>query len=313
MSDPSNRARVERLLRGERRTDDLTRLFLYIRDRCDGRESVQEIGDFVAHHDERTKGLVTRCTRDWAVSATYAAAYLNRPLNFSSLPPYYPKFLEASSRRLPSAQIAKLTGHSLKEVHKLLPRAIGRLASKPDGSLTISSQSTEADRALMWGLSQILVVQSAFDSNRLFDDFAAALRSNGILHKGEMTAFEEVKTFVTLFAVTVMHGCVVRLDGDKAVRLNAITDFEGVLKVEAAVKVLVPDPTQPFVLKSAEGAERPIAWPLPVEDREVVFSSGIFDTDMLAKDCCEEALLSSSGKWDFPIELSGTGKISKLE
>jgi hypothetical protein len=59
------RVRVERLLRGNFRAEDLNRLFLYARDRCQGRESVQEIGDFVAHHDERSKGVVTRRTRDF--------------------------------------------------------------------------------------------------------------------------------------------------------------------------------------------------------------------------------------------------------
>lgn len=43
MPDAGLRARVERLLRGDLRIDDLTRLFLYVRDRCDGREPVREI------------------------------------------------------------------------------------------------------------------------------------------------------------------------------------------------------------------------------------------------------------------------------
>jgi hypothetical protein len=48
MADPGMRARVERLVQGDVRVDDLTRLFLFARDRCDGRECVREIGDFVA-------------------------------------------------------------------------------------------------------------------------------------------------------------------------------------------------------------------------------------------------------------------------
>lgn len=49
--DAKSLARVRRLLDGGLRLDDLTNLFLYARDRCNGRESVQEIGDFVAHHN----------------------------------------------------------------------------------------------------------------------------------------------------------------------------------------------------------------------------------------------------------------------
>jgi hypothetical protein len=71
MPDPKSRARVQRLLSGTFRPDDLTGLFLYARDHCDGRESVAEIGHFVAHHNERDRGIVTRSTRDWFAMARF--------------------------------------------------------------------------------------------------------------------------------------------------------------------------------------------------------------------------------------------------
>ena len=73
MSDPKSRARVERILSGELRADDLANLFLYARDHCDGRETVKEVGDFVAHHTERTKGVVTRTARDWYAIVIFTA------------------------------------------------------------------------------------------------------------------------------------------------------------------------------------------------------------------------------------------------
>jgi hypothetical protein len=57
MGDPKSRARVQRLLSGDFCPDDLTGLFLYARDHCDGREPVAEIGHFVAHHSERDMGI----------------------------------------------------------------------------------------------------------------------------------------------------------------------------------------------------------------------------------------------------------------
>jgi hypothetical protein len=65
MSDARLRVRVERLLRGDLRTDDLSTLFLALRDRSNCAEVVSEIGDFVAHQDERTKGITTRSVRDF--------------------------------------------------------------------------------------------------------------------------------------------------------------------------------------------------------------------------------------------------------
>src|SRR5579862_4110756 len=100
MPDPGLRARVERLLRGDIRSEDLVRLFLYARDRCDGREPVQEIGDFVAHHDERTKGIVTRETRDWFLTARFFRSAMQGAIDAKQLPSNFTNFLDASLRRI---------------------------------------------------------------------------------------------------------------------------------------------------------------------------------------------------------------------
>jgi len=62
--DDDLRGRVQRLLAGSHQVHDLHRLFLALRDRAHNRESVREIGDFVAHRAERQKGLVTQTGRD---------------------------------------------------------------------------------------------------------------------------------------------------------------------------------------------------------------------------------------------------------
>src|SRR5258705_11504652 len=79
LPDQKSRARVQRLLTGTFRPDDLTGLFLYARDHCDGREPVAEIGHFVAHHNERDKGIVTRATRDWFTTMRFHMSRFQRP------------------------------------------------------------------------------------------------------------------------------------------------------------------------------------------------------------------------------------------
>jgi hypothetical protein len=65
------------MLCGDFRPDDLTGLFLYARDHCDGREPVAEIGHFVAHHQERDKGVVTRSTREWSAAIRFHMSMLD--------------------------------------------------------------------------------------------------------------------------------------------------------------------------------------------------------------------------------------------
>jgi hypothetical protein len=145
MVDAGLRARVERLLDGDFRPDDVTRLFLYARDRCDGRESVQEVGDFVAHHDERTKGLITRTTRDWYVTAEFAALalnnqQLNKPFDLNKLPIDLPHFLRASFRRGfgpdHNRSLKEKTGLNRAAAEKLSSTIIKTFASNADGTMT---------------------------------------------------------------------------------------------------------------------------------------------------------------------------------
>ena len=68
MLDTDLQRRVQRLLSGDRRTEDLARIFLSVRGRDQGRASLREIGDFVAHRDQREKGPVTARVRDMFLS-----------------------------------------------------------------------------------------------------------------------------------------------------------------------------------------------------------------------------------------------------
>ena len=62
--DEELRRRARRLLNGDRRTEDLDRLYLGLRGRARGFDAVREIGDFVAHRDERSKGFISQVARD---------------------------------------------------------------------------------------------------------------------------------------------------------------------------------------------------------------------------------------------------------
>jgi hypothetical protein len=150
MPDPGLRARVERLLRGDFRSDDLTRLFLYARDRCDGRESVQEIGDFVAHHDERTKGLITREARDWYMTVRFAS--LNFPphqIEWNRLPSHFSIVLQASLRRALPDFFKDHLKLSRMVVKKSLPSIIGKLITNKDGTFSISPAHTQFERRIL--------------------------------------------------------------------------------------------------------------------------------------------------------------------
>jgi len=184
MVDAGLRARVDRLLGGDDfRVDDLTRLFLYARDRCDGRESVQEIGDFVAHHEQRNKGIITRETRDWFLITRVMVSAMQTPLQGDRLPPSFKEFLAASLRRIGPA--IKRSGISLSKARRMLPAVLKKFEQNPDSTLAVSAAHSPNERELIKVLSSQITARPAFTAGKLFKDFGETLRSNGLLTKKE--------------------------------------------------------------------------------------------------------------------------------
>ena len=55
---------MRRIAGGDRRHDDIDRILLSLRDKSGDRESIRELGDFIAHREQREKGLLTTKARD---------------------------------------------------------------------------------------------------------------------------------------------------------------------------------------------------------------------------------------------------------
>jgi hypothetical protein len=226
------------MIGGDFRPDDLTHLFLYARDRCDGRESVQEIGDFVAHHAERNKGIVTRATREWFAIATFSAWCFrpgNRDMDGNNLPAITPRYLNATLKRLDGSSIRRNCGLSKSHAQKLLPGLIAKFRKNESGTFAITKDHTERELDLVRCLCSLIVVKCAFDGTRLFEDFCSTLRGNGLISQKEIAASPQLKSAVQLFAVAVMHNCAVRMDDGSTVTLRA-ADVDSHVSVLAQLK-----------------------------------------------------------------------------
>ena len=280
MVDAASRARVQRLLSGDVRVDDLRMLFLYARDRCDGRECIQEIGGFVAHHEERTKGLITREVRDWFVTTWFQTSrYGQPPLDNARLPANFPEVLQASFRRTPRTHLRDRAGLRYADAHRLLPSLIGKFAKNNDGTLALTAAHTKVEYELINALMNI-TARPAFDDDDLFSDFCSTLKSHGLFAKGELSAFSALKPAITIFALSAMHKCVVRLDDVRRATLKVNVDTE-FLNVQAPV---------------------PAGGPPPRGGGQILISSAVFSTRLSPMDYCKFELLNRDGL-DRPLEL----------
>lgn len=271
------------MLAGDVRADDLARLFLYARDRCDGREAVREIGDFVAHHAERTKGITTREVRDWYRITSFLIPRFDQhaqPIYGDRLPSDFPDFLKATFRRVEAAFLRKNAQLRRADAHQMLSSLLSKFVTNADGTVAISNEHTKGERTLMEALCQVLVVRPAFDDARLFSDFAATLKSHALLKKEELCDFAGLRPAIALFAVAVMHNCTIQLGDGKVSRLHASLGGDH-------IAVCAPVPVS-----------------LPHRGREQVYvSSAIFGTKLNPLDYCKFDLLRSDTV-DCDLELA---------
>jgi hypothetical protein len=289
MAEIKSRSRVERLLRGDIRIEDITNLFLYLRDRCDGRESVREIGDFVAHHDQRTKGIVTRTTRYWSAHTRFIFSRFTpgsraspSPIDLKKLPSFTPEFLRASLYRSSHLLIKREAGFGKSEATRLVEKIIARLRRLPSGNFALDQLTTKEFNLIKF-FGSFLTVQVAFTGDQLAYDFIAALKSNGLISKAEIRQSSHLEMLSQLFAVSVMHNStIVDTDGTK-LRLEATQD-DGDISVHASVPI--------FNIG---------------EPNEIRVAGAIYSTKLNCKEHCSEQLRSCPN-WDtVEIELGANG------
>src|SRR5262249_54849662 len=165
MPDPKSKARLERLLRGAFRPDDLKDLFLYLRDHCDGRETIADIGNFTAHHNERDRGIVTRSTRDWFVTLRYFTT-TKEPLswNLQKLPSVAQDYFRIAAR-IDAKSIRDKIGLKHLQAHKMMLNLAERLIHNADGTWAVPLDSTQTERRLVEFITTCLAVKPAFDAD----------------------------------------------------------------------------------------------------------------------------------------------------
>jgi len=136
-------------------------------------------------------------------------------------------------------------------------------------------------------VSSLIVVRPAFEGDRLFDDFLATLKSNGLITTQEIRTHKaKLKPLVELYAVAVMHNCVVQVGDGRTTQLKA-----GVGEQGKRIEVYVDVPDAPW--------------------KNVTMRSAIFSIRADATVHCHPDLLTDN-PWNFEIELTPEGRLAPL-
>lgn len=278
--DEDLRGRVRRLLTGPHQVHDLDRVFLALRDRAHGRESVREIGDFVAHREERQKGIVTQTGRDIFTSIDVWS------LSFRGQKPSLGDIVRAAWANF------RLASNSQLELGCGLRRSTvqGRLKSglsKLERGQALAKQEIRVVKYL----GNRFVWKPAFTDEQLFTEFRDVLSLNSIIVDADIPALGGIKTFLTLYAICCMHGSAVLLEnGIRAELLAGFFNQKRCLEVKMQVRF--------------DDGPKPIMVPIC-----------LFLTSLQPEDHCEAQLLELgiNGQpllgWSEPVEVGIDGRL----
>jgi hypothetical protein len=285
------RIRVERLLKGDKRPEDVAALFLALRDYSGGRECVTEIGNFVAHRGERNVGITTREARDFFSTVQFYTdcVHRNRPINLFDLPKNISSLLEGSFRRTPNDMIRRHLSMNRQTAERRLSELRSRLYSDAQGKV-ILKWPTDLDQAILGCLLGHVTARPAFTDQHLIEQFTESLAANGLIQKSELKTFKSLREFVGLFAVANMHLCVIDLgDGTAAELAAGATKSQGVIGVTASAEMKGINLT---------GTVR--------------VATTFFKTLISVFDCADPDLHPQSDQeptWPYHIELTASGKL----
>src|SRR5512143_504905 len=122
------RSRVERLLRGDVREQDLHALFFNMREESHNRGLVSEIAHFLAHPQLRTQGITTDELRDFFAFAKFRFPMASSSVAMTDLPASVPNALRANLRRISKDRLKWHLRTTPLHAKRVLERVLSRLA-----------------------------------------------------------------------------------------------------------------------------------------------------------------------------------------
>lgn len=273
------RQRVGRYLRGDRRVADLDRIFLGLRDRCYGLATIREIGDFVAHRDQREKGPVTDKVRDIQLSLE---SWLRQGEGRFPDLAAAKRISAANLRTATDAQLAARLGLRRDVVKSVLAQAI----KKMEGDRF--EKVTQREKSVFNYLAGAFVWNPAFTDEQVVEDLASVLMKAGALLKEEREAFDAGSAFLALYVIALMHdSAIVMEDGSRFELVAGFANSENRLEVKARIEL--------------PGWGKPVTAPVCV-----------FWSKLIGNDHCSDDLAATPGAWRGAIEINPSGRLASF-
>jgi hypothetical protein len=197
--------RATRLAAGEFRSDDLTALFLGMRDFPRIPSSVREVAHFIAHRD-REKGVTSDTVSDFFWMAIAHMEHMNgrRPRFHYNVPFWCLPACFAALRQL-DTQTLRLRKIDRTRAMKVLSELEQVPTKNEDGSLYFPNGFSIEEARLINFLSGTLAVRSPFENTNLVTAFQFGLREMRLLPPEKIPKAKFLNDGIAAFTAASMH------------------------------------------------------------------------------------------------------------
>lgn len=227
-----DKIKAQRLIHGEIRRDDISDLLLFAREHHNGRQSLYDIGGFIAHYHKRDKGLICESVNNWLLSTEHYAHLLAASSLGIPQPPGLPAisidYLRTAAKIFDPKKLKNQTGFNQKDAHRILNRICDEAFKIGGERYFMPFNISNKEKILVDILLHTLVVRPAFDSKNFTNDFLSVLTQNSIITKNDTNNYgAKISRIANLYAITIMHNSLIKTKCGPGIKLAAGINTSG--------------------------------------------------------------------------------------
>jgi hypothetical protein len=259
-----------------------------LRRRSYGNKAVEDIGDFVAHPDERDEGASHRGIQNFL--RIFRFHWLGFGTEEDKRARTHQQLAEAAFATLETvgpAEVKKRLGVGQSSARKILKRALARVFKLDTGF--IAANLTQQENKILRHFTSRLVSFPAFTDAEVEKQFLVCLAKNGLIESVPTNPIPELREKLAIFTIRALHLGVVIVGNDRAILQGGCDPHgeAGAIGIWATMSVSETKPTHRAMT--------------------AVYMCGLDPERWL------DPQLANTPIWPFPLEVGPAGKLQMLQ
>lgn len=282
-----------RLLEGERNSDGVRQILLYLRSRSFGFPYIKEFGDAAAHFDNRNQGLIFQKIKDFALNTEFKIRLNLEPFKFTHPPDdvLMSLALPAAIRNLGDEIFEKnfeiKKGEAENIINDLVKSTCIRIRN---GQIHVFKLLNEKQSKVLRLATQCISVGSPFICDDVIDQILKCLVKNRIVSAAELRNPQKLREFISLFFIEMLDSASIEY-----MKRSDLTLFAGYEYIKDVPTLIVNG-----------------SFDLPGRESQQAMCFKVFETSLDARKYCDDSLPlalagSRGGSWALPVELGPNG------